>query len=76
MVRLDLETLARVLLGPSPAARREGADFAETQPLALRPVKDDLVWHESSFDLSRGLDMTEQPLDTLPGELRALFRGQ
>lgn len=76
MVRLDLESLARALLGQGHARRDAVPDFAETQPLSLRAGKDELVWHESSFDLSRGLDMTEQPFDTLPGELRALFRAQ
>ncbi|MES2959824.1 MAG: hypothetical protein V4792_16665 [Pseudomonadota bacterium] len=73
---LDLEAFARAVLGTSHARHQDAPDAPATPPLAPRPAKDDLVWHESSFELSRGLDMTEQPIDTLPGELRALFRGK
>ena len=32
-------------------------------------------WHDSSMDLSRGLETREVPLDTLPDELRASLFG-
>lgn len=41
--------------------------------MPLHPGSDEPVWSESSFDLRYGMDMYEQPIDTLPGELRALF---
>jgi hypothetical protein len=32
------------------------------------------IWRESSFDLQRGLQVTEEPMDSLPGELVDVFR--
>ncbi|HSV69183.1 MAG TPA: hypothetical protein VLI72_03660 [Methylibium sp.] len=51
-------------------------DFAETVPMGLHAGSDEPVWNESSFDLRYGMDMFEQPIDTLPGELRGLFPGK
>jgi len=34
----------------------------------------DGVWSESSFDLQRGLEVSEEPLDSMPAELIDLFR--
>jgi hypothetical protein len=45
------------------------AGTAATQAQPPEPV-----WHESSLDLSIGLDTVEHPLDTLPGDLQDLFR--
>lgn len=37
------------------------------------PAEDDGGWLASSFDLRRGLRVSEAPLDTLPGELQDAF---
>lgn len=76
MARLDLERLLRTYFKPGQARARQAADFEDTQRMGLSGDVDERVWHQSSFELKRGLDITEQPLDTLPGELRALFRGK
>ena len=73
MTKLDLESLARSLLGRAGARRPSEADFADTRPVPGLGGKEELIWNESSFDLRSGLEMTEQPMDTLPGELRAMF---
>ena len=70
---LDLELFARSLLGRAGARRPSEAEFVETRPVLGVHGKEELIWNESSFDLRSGLEMVEQPLDTLPGELRALF---
>lgn len=72
MRKLDLESFARALLGP----RRADAapEFPATEPWPPTEIGDEPpVWHESSHELRRGMDMHEEPLDTLPGELRELF---
>lgn len=72
MRKMDLESFARALLGP----RRPDAqpEFAATVPWAPAAGEDEVpVWHESSYELRHGMDMSEEPLETLPGELRELF---
>lgn len=73
MAILDLELFARSLLGRASGPRSSAAEFVETRPVPGVHGKEELIWNESSFDLRSGLEMVEQPLDTLPGELRALF---
>jgi hypothetical protein len=73
MAILDLELFARSLLGRAGARRPSEAEFVDTRPVPGLHGKEELIWNESSFDLRSGLDMTEQPMDTLPGELRAMF---
>jgi hypothetical protein len=56
-----------------PARDDEVADLERlTEAAAFRRS-----WHDSSMDLRRGLDVTEEvPIDTLPAELRdSLFGG-
>jgi hypothetical protein len=58
------------------ATRRSEAtpEFASTSPWRPLRAEEELpVWHESSFDLRQGMDMSEEPLETLPGELREMF---
>jgi len=73
MAILHLELLARSLLGRAGARRPSEAEFVDTRPVLGTHGKEELIWNESSFDLRSGLELVEQPLDTLPGELRALF---
>lgn len=54
---------------PSAHAPAGSPAGAEASPQPPEPV-----WHESSLDLSIGLDTVEHPLDTLPGDLQDLFR--
>jgi len=37
-------------------------------PSELRPVKVDRWWRESSFDLWQGLEVREDPPDTMPAQ--------
>lgn len=72
MQKKHVERLARALLGPR--APEVTPDFAATVPWAPTPVDGEIpIWHESSYDLRRGMDMSEEPLETLPGELRDFF---
>lgn len=32
------------------------------------------MWRQSSFDLQRGLEVSEEPLDSMPAELADVFR--
>ena len=43
-----------------------GADAAA--PSELKPVKVDRWWRESSFDLWQGLEVREDPPDTMPAQ--------
>ena len=43
-----------------------GADAAT--PSELKPVKVDRWWRESSFDLWQGLEVREDPPDTMPAQ--------
>jgi hypothetical protein len=61
------------LAAAEPARDDEVADLERlTEAAAFRRS-----WHDSSLDLRRGLDVTEEvPIDTLPAELRdSLFGG-
>jgi hypothetical protein len=44
-----------------------GSDAAAT-PSELKPVKVDRWWRESSFDLWQGLEVREDPPDTMPAQ--------
>jgi hypothetical protein len=72
MRKMDVERFARAVLGPRrPDAR---AEFAATVASAPTQADEEVqVWHESSFELRHGMDISEAPLETLPGELRELF---
>ena len=48
-------------------------EFCDTEPNDMTRAADEDVWLNSSFDLRRGLEVSEQALDTLPGELRDAF---
>ena len=50
-----------------PAGTRNGA-AAEAAPQELKPVKVDRWWRESSFDLWQGLEVREDPPDTIPAQ--------
>lgn len=78
MANVNFKKAVLTLLGqPIPyaggfAAVPAGTDA--TEPVVAHPNNDESIWHESSLDLSIGLDTVEHPIDTLPGELRDLFR--
>lgn len=74
MPKLDLDGFARALLGLRQPAVSAAPEFSSTLPWAPSMTDEEAEWHQSSFDLRRGVEMSEQPLDTLPGELQALFR--
>ena len=59
-VRGGLDAVDRALAAEEAAA---AADAVETQG------RHDRWWQMSSFDLLRGLDVSEAPMDTLPGDL-------
>ena len=50
---------------------RDAADDPAFLP--TQADEEELIWHESSYELRRGMEMSEEPLETLPGELRELF---
>jgi len=53
--------------GPtSGSINASGADAAT--PSELKPVKVDRWWRESSFDLWQGLEVREDPPDTMPAQ--------
>lgn len=53
--------------GPVPGViNATGADPAT--PSELKPVKVDRWWRESSFDLWQGLEVREDPPDTMPAQ--------
>ncbi|WP_309638415.1 hypothetical protein [Methylibium sp.] len=54
-------------------AKRSGPAFRDTEPNDPIARAEEDVWRDSSFDLRRGLEISEQPLDSLPGELRDAF---
>jgi hypothetical protein len=47
----------------TPAAANNGS-----APSELKPVKVDRWWRESSFDLWQGLEVREDPPDTMPAQ--------
>jgi hypothetical protein len=52
-----------------PAAGSVNAAGTETAaPNELKPVKVDRWWRESSFDLWQGLEVREDPPDTMPAQ--------
>ena len=53
--------------GPSSGSvNATGADAAT--PRELKPVKGDRWWRESAFDLWQGLEVREDPPDTVPAQ--------
>jgi hypothetical protein len=74
MPKLDLDGFARALLGLKHPAPTAPPEFASTLPWGPGTTDEEAEWHQSSFDLRRGVEMIEQPMDTLPGELQELFR--
>ena len=58
-VHIDTDEQAAAHADPKPEHRIE-------EPAAELPERG---WHHSSHELVQGLDMTEQPLDTLPDDL-------
>jgi hypothetical protein len=56
---------------PEPLQPGSEAGSAPGEPGDL--IDEELDFRESSFDLQQGLDMTEVPIDTVPGELRDWF---
>jgi len=56
-----------------PAGLQSGAPAVNTPgqtqaPSELKPVKVDRWWRESSFDLWQGLEVREDPPDTMPAQ--------
>ena len=45
-----------------------GATADAATPSELKPVKVDRWWRESSFDLWQGLEVREDPPDTMPAQ--------
>jgi hypothetical protein len=72
MIRLKFALRATTFAGRA-REPHDLPDFEPTQPLDLHGDPEELIWHESSFDLRSGLDISEQPIDTLPGELHEFF---
>lgn len=55
--------------GPtSGAVNTTGADANTNASHELKPVKVDRWWRESSFDLWQGLEVREDPPDTMPAQ--------
>jgi hypothetical protein len=52
---------------PQPGAVNTPGTEAST-PSELRPVKVDRWWRESSYDLWQGLEVREDPPDTMPAQ--------
>jgi len=53
--------------GPVPGVVNASGADAPT-PSELKPVKVDRWWRESSFDLWQGLEVREDPPDTVPAQ--------
>lgn len=51
--------------GPQPV---NNAAAGAAVPSELKPVKVDRWWRESSFDLWQGLEVREDPPDTMPAQ--------
>ena len=52
----------------APTSGAINAPGTETNPNELKPVKVDRWWRESSFDLWQGLEVREDPPDTVPAQ--------
>ena len=66
------DTMATIRFVYKPSGLQSGSP-AQTQgqpqaPGELRPVKVDRWWRESSFDLWQGLEVREDPPDTMPAQ--------
>ena len=55
---------------PKTRLERSAVDF---RPVQQDDAKADDHWLHSSFDLRRGLDVSEEEIETLPGELQDAF---
>jgi len=53
------------LQGTAPVVNTPGQ---QQTPSELKPVKVDRWWRESSFDLWQGLEVREDPPDTMPAQ--------
>jgi hypothetical protein len=56
-----------------PKHRLERNVVDSVRPAQQDDAKADDHWLHSSFDLRRGLDVSEEEIDTLPGELQDAF---
>lgn len=54
--------------GPHPVNNTAAAAAEGAAPSELKPVKVDRWWRESSFDLWQGLEVREDPPDTMPAQ--------
>ena len=65
-------SMATIRFVYKPAGLHDGASVnipGQAQaPNELKPVKVDRWWRESSFDLWQGLEVREDPPDTMPAE--------
>jgi hypothetical protein len=55
-------------LNNAPAVNTGDAGTDSLPPPELKPVKVDRWWRESSFDLWQGLEVREDPPDTMPAQ--------
>ena len=58
-----------------PEAVAEAPDDAEAEPKVDEGPREipERGWHHSTHELAHGMDVSEEPLDTLPDELLDLF---
>lgn len=59
--------------GPASEALDIDVDRLASDARAGAPPRDG-IWRESSYELQRGLEVSEEPLDSLPAELIDAFR--
>jgi hypothetical protein len=65
----DMATIRFVYKGLSAGTPASGAQSASADAATeLKPVKVDRWWRESSFDLWQGLEVREDPPDTMPAQ--------
>lgn len=73
------DLLKELLSGRSATAEDLDIDLGrfetEDEANAARPaaVSREGIWRESSYDLQRGLEVSEEPLDSMPAELADAF---
>lgn len=73
------DLLKELLSGRSSAAADVDIDLGrfddDVEPAtAAVSVAHEGIWRQSSFDLQRGLEVSEEPLDSMPAELADVFR--
>jgi hypothetical protein len=49
-------------------------DRHDDEPTQAPVVAREGIWRESSYDLQRGLEVSEEPMDSMPAELVDVFR--